>query len=82
MHYERGVGPLGVAFLAGKRVGGAVKRNRARRVLREAFRTSDADLAGVKTLVFVATEKTGGAPHTDITDALNAALRRASNETG
>lgn len=82
LHYERGVGPPGVAFLAGKRVGGAVRRNRARRVLREVFRTSGVDLAGVKTLVFVATDKTGGAPHTDIADALNAALRRASDKTG
>ncbi len=82
LHYERGVGPPGVAFLAGKRVGGAVKRNRARRVLREAFRTSDVDLVGVKTLVLVATEKAGRAQHTEITDALNAALRCASEKTG
>ena len=81
LHYERGVGPPGVAFLAGKRAGGAVKRNRARRVLRETFRTSNVDLSQVRTLVFVATEKTGRAPHGDIIDALDAALRRASDQT-
>jgi ribonuclease P protein component len=79
MHYRVGEGPPVVAFLAGRRVGGAVQRNRARRVLREAYRTSGVDLPGVETLVFVASGKAVRAPHVDVKDALIAALCRASD---
>lgn len=79
MHYRVGEGPPGVAFLAGRRVGGAVQRNRARRVLREAYRTSGVDLPGIETLVFIASEKAVDAPHLDLKDALAAALCRASD---
>ncbi len=68
-----------VAFLAGRRVGGAVQRNRARRVLREAYRTSGMDLPGFETLVFVASGKAVGAPYLDVKDALTDALCRASD---
>jgi len=78
MCYRTGEGPPGVAFLAGRRVGGAVTRNRAKRVLREAFRTSDVDLTTIETLVLVATDKAATAPFADIKGALTAALRRAS----
>ncbi len=80
MCYRRGVGPPGVAFLAGSRVGGAVDRNRARRVLREAFRVSRQDVAELQTLVFVATERAAKARFADLKDALDAALRRASDD--
>ncbi len=79
MHYRAGEGPPVVAFLAGRRVGGAVQRNRARRVLREAYRTSGMDLPGVEILVFVASGKAVRAPHLDVKDALIAALCRASD---
>jgi ribonuclease P protein component len=82
MHYLTGEGPPGLAFLAGRRVGGAVQRNRARRVLREAFRTSETDLAGIATLVLVATDLTARAPHTEIKAALDAALKQVSDRTG
>jgi len=79
MHYRLGDGPPRVAFLAGRRVGGAVQRNRARRVLREAYRTSGVDLPGIETLVFVASGKAVRAPHLDVKDALIAALCRTSD---
>lgn len=79
MHYRLGEGPPRVAFLAGRRVGGAVQRNRARRVLREAYRTSGVDLPGVETLVFVASGKAVGAPYLDVKAALVAALCRTSD---
>jgi ribonuclease P protein component len=79
MCYRTGEGPPDVAFLAGRRVGGAVKRNRARRVLREAFRTSEPDLAGIETLVFIATDKAATAPRDLLMEAMTAALRRASD---
>ena len=82
LRYLRGVGPPGVGFLAGRRVGGAVKRNRAKRVLREAFRTSDVDVSGIETLVFIATERTGAVPFAELKSALVAALREASDRAG
>jgi ribonuclease P protein component len=82
LRYLTGEGPPGVAFLAGRRVGGAVKRNRAKRVLREAFRTSDADVSGLETLVFIATERTGAVPFTELKSAVVAALRDASDRAG
>lgn len=82
LRYRRGVGPPGVGFLAGRRVGGAVTRNRAKRVLREAFRTSDVDLSGIETLVFIATERTGAVPFAEIRRAVDTALREASDQAG
>ncbi len=82
MHWLTGEGPPGLAFLAGRRVGGAVQRNRAKRVLREAFRTTEQDLAGIATLVLVATDLTARAPHADIKAALAAALKQVSDPTG
>jgi ribonuclease P protein component len=77
--YRTGEGPPGVAFLAGKKVGGAVKRNRAKRVLREALRTSTADLSGIETLVFVASHRAATARYSDIKRALHEELRRISD---
>jgi putative membrane protein insertion efficiency factor len=51
LRYLRGDGPPEVAFVAGRKVGKAVRRNRARRVLREAFRTCGLELPGTATLV-------------------------------
>jgi ribonuclease P protein component len=79
MCYRAGEGPPGVAFLAGKKVGGAVKRNRAKRVLREALRTSTADLSGIETLVFIASHRAATARYSDIRQTLHAELRRISD---
>jgi ribonuclease P protein component len=53
---ERGTGGR-VAFVAGKRLGSAPKRNRAKRLLREAARKTDAPWFDMD-IVFVAREKT------------------------
>lgn len=79
MCYRAGEGPPGVAFLAGKKVGGAVKRNRAKRVLREAVRTSNADLSGIETLVFVASHRAATARYSDVRRTLHEELRRISD---
>jgi len=77
--YRAGEGPPGVAFLAGKKVGGAVKRNRAKRVLREALRTSSADLSGIETLIFIASSRAADARYSDIRKTLHAELCRISD---
>jgi ribonuclease P protein component len=82
LRYREGIGPPGVAFLAGRRVGGAVQRNRAKRVLREAYRTSDADVSDLEALVFIATERTGAVPFEELKSAVAAALREASDRVG
>jgi ribonuclease P protein component len=82
MHYLEGGGPPGLAFLAGRSVGGAVKRNRAKRVLREAFRTSVGELSGIEALVFVATSRAATAQYVDVRDVLEAAIRRISDTAG
>jgi ribonuclease P protein component len=81
MLYRAGQGPPGVAFLAGRRVGGAVRRNRAKRVLREAYRTSGIALPCVETLVLVASERAASAPYGEVKAALDAALEKASGRT-
>ncbi|MBD3367225.1 MAG: ribonuclease P protein component [Candidatus Eisenbacteria bacterium] len=78
MCFLTGSGPPKIAFLAGRRVGGAVRRNRAKRVIREAYRTTDIDLSGIETLVFVATPRVVDAHHHDVKHATVDALRRAS----
>ena len=80
--YQAGEGPPGIAFLAGRKVGKANRRNRAKRVLREAFRTSDVCLDGIATLVFIATEKAATADYREIREMMAAALRTISDHTG
>jgi len=77
--YLTGEGPPGVAILAGRKVGGAVKRNRAKRVLREALRTSTADLSGIETLIFIASGRAADARYSDIRTTLHEELRRISD---
>lgn len=65
-----GRGPHGrVAFIAGKKVGNAVIRNRVKRVLREGARETGIPWDGVDVLL-MATSKTPSASH----DALTAAF--------
>lgn len=82
LRYRAGEGPPGVAFLTGKKVGKAVRRNRARRVLREAFRTSDLDVQGLAALVFIATDLAATGSYADVKRSVTAALRRATDQAG
>lgn len=64
-----------VAFVAGKRIGRAVVRNRARRVLRAAVRRCGGPWAGWD-VVLISREETGRATPEDIDAAVTSALGR------
>jgi len=62
-------------FVAGKRLGGAVWRNRAKRVMREAVRRAGGPWPGFD-VALVAKSDTGEAPTGDLDASLDQALRR------
>jgi len=65
-----------VCFVAGRRLGGAVKRNRIRRVLREAARRAGGPRAPLD-IVFVARPGVETASQNEIDAAMQSVLRRA-----
>ncbi|NTW29203.1 MAG: ribonuclease P protein component [Coriobacteriia bacterium] len=74
----KGRGPQGrVAFVAGKKLGGAVQRNRAKRVVREATRRVGGPWAGFD-VVLISREKTGDSSPR----ALDSALKVVLGKTG
>jgi ribonuclease P protein component len=64
-----------VIFVAGKRLGGAVARNRAKRVLRDAVRRAEGPWPGWD-VALVARAATGTAKVAELDRSLRAALRR------
>ena len=73
-------GPGGrVAFVAGKKLGGAVLRNRARRVLREAARLAGAPWNGTD-VVLIARSDTASAPPDRLREAMSRIAPRAIAE--
>jgi ribonuclease P protein component len=69
--------PTRCGFVAGKKVGSAVARNRAKRLLREAVRTQKAVLAAGWDLVFVARTPLAGATFSQAQAAVCQLLKRA-----
>jgi ribonuclease P protein component len=67
-----------VGVSASRRVGGAVKRARARRLIREAVRPRLAEISGGWDLVFIARAALGNASFQDVDRAVAQLLRRAS----
>ena len=63
-----------VAAVASKRVGGAVQRNRARRILRAAW-AEVGPLAGEQDAVLVARAAIGGASSRELVDEMTALVR-------
>lgn len=63
------------AVVAARRVGGAVERNRARRILREAWRQVSWQLRGDSDAVLVAREAIRGATTQDLVEEMSELLR-------
>ena len=70
--------PTRCGFVAGKKVGSAVKRNRAKRLLREAVRARQDALAQGWDLVFVARSSLAEATLSQAQAAINQLLKRAN----
>lgn len=72
-----GRGPSGrVAFMAGKKLGTAVLRNRSKRVLREAVRRVGGPWPGYD-VVLIARPRTAAAPPAELDDALRVVAQRS-----
>ncbi len=65
------------AFVASRRLGGAVVRNRARRVLREAWRRVPREGSTGFDAVFVARKGMRGAKAQDLAEEMEALVRKA-----
>lgn len=70
--------PARCGFVAGKKVGGAVKRNRAKRLLREVVRARQDTLAPGWDLIFVARSPLAQATLAQAQAAVNQLLKRAN----
>jgi ribonuclease P protein component len=70
-------GTLKLGVVTGKRIGGAVERSRARRLLRETFRRHQHEFAQPVELVLVARNSIAGKKFADVEMDFLAALNRA-----
>lgn len=66
-----------IGITASKKIGGAVQRNRARRVIREAVRSLNLDLSQSYDLIFVARGKTTRCKSWEITPLIKQRLTQA-----
>ena len=64
------------AFLASKKVGNSVKRNRARRLMKESFRLTDLKIPEGYDLIFIARNTIVNAKCQDVKKSLESALKR------
>jgi ribonuclease P protein component len=69
------------AFVSGRRIGGAVARNRGRRLLREAWRVLATRVQGPFDMVFVAQPEIQGAKTQDVITDMSRALMAAGVAT-
>ncbi len=77
--YARRGGPASrrrVGITATKKVGGAVQRNRAKRLIRASWREVEAQVPGGWDFVFVARGRTPGARMQEVRSAMAAGIRR------
>ena len=64
------------AFLASKKVGGAVVRNRARRLMRESFRKIEKEIKPGRDVLFIARGTISGCSCAEVEDSLRSALAK------
>lgn len=64
------------AFLASKKVGNSVQRNRARRLMKESLRTMNLEISDGFDIIFIARNTIGGKKCAEVRKSLESALKR------
>jgi ribonuclease P protein component len=75
-HISNGLPYMRRAFLASKKVGGAVARNRARRLMKESFRKIEQDVKPGRDILFIARNTIAGVKCEDVERSMRRALSR------
>ena len=76
-HLTNGLGFSRRAFLASKKVGGAVIRNRARRLMKESFRKMEHDIKPGSDILFIARSTITGTGCAGVEASMRKALTRS-----
>ena len=75
LYRENGLGYTRTAFVASKKVGNAVTRNRARRLMREAYRSLESGIVKGFDIIFVARNTIAGCKEDEVERVMKAALK-------
>jgi len=75
-HISNGLGYSRKAFLASKKVGGAVARNRARRLMKEGFRKVENEVLPGKDILFIARKDAVNVKSTEVEKSIRRALEK------